>query len=53
MFTSIDKAIVAFITSGAFLFTGVTGIGVAIDPTALAVLGTTASALAVYFTPNK
>lgn len=53
MFTSIDKAIVALLSSGAFLFTLTTGIETPVDQNLLAGVGAIAAAASVYFVPNK
>lgn len=53
MFSSIDKAIVALVASGSFLFTSATGIDTGIDGQMLNVIGMLGTAAAVYFTPNK
>lgn len=53
MFTSIDKAVVAFIASVVFFLGEFAGIDVPISEGALNALGVLATTLAVYFVPNK
>lgn len=53
MFTSLDKAIVAFIASGAFIFTSFSGIEVPISDGMLSGIGMLVTAGLVYFVPNK
>jgi hypothetical protein len=53
MFTSVDKAIVAFIASVVFFLNQYAGISIPLSEGALSAIGVLGTTLAVWLVPNK